>query len=63
MQPENETELLAAVARLAADPALGRRLGDSGYERIARRHSYDRLAADYTERLAALLAPATRRVP
>jgi glycosyltransferase involved in cell wall biosynthesis len=55
MEPENAGELLAAVERLAADPALARRLGDSGFERIAQRHSYDRLAAEYAERLAALL--------
>jgi glycosyltransferase involved in cell wall biosynthesis len=57
MQPENEVELLERVERLAADPALARALGDAGYERIARRYSYDRLAAEYAERLAALLAP------
>jgi glycosyltransferase involved in cell wall biosynthesis len=60
MEPENEGELLAALERLAADPALARRLGEAGHERIAKRHSYDRLAADYAERLAALLAGARR---
>ena len=61
MQPENEVELLAAIDRLAADPALARRLGDAGFERIAQRYSYARLAAEYADRLAALLARA--RVP
>jgi hypothetical protein len=56
MQPENEVELLAALERLAADPALARRLGDAGYERIARRYSYDRLAVEYMELLEGLLA-------
>jgi len=56
MQPENEAELLAAVDRLAADPALARRLGDSGHDRIATRYSYDRLAVEYAERLASLVA-------
>jgi glycosyltransferase involved in cell wall biosynthesis len=58
MQPENEADLLAAVDRLAADPALCRRLGDAGYERIAQRHSYDRLAAEYAQRLEDLVASA-----
>ena len=59
MQPENEAELLERVERLAGDPALARALGDAGYERIARRYSYDRLAAEYAERLAALLSSRT----
>ncbi|HVN40823.1 MAG TPA: glycosyltransferase family 4 protein [Myxococcota bacterium] len=54
IQPENEDDLLAAVDRLAADPALARRLGDSGFERIAQRHSFDRLATQYVERLETL---------
>src|SRR5262245_56805466 len=60
IEPENETELLAAVDRLAADPALARGLGDAGRERIAARYSYDRLAAEYAEQLAALLASQRR---
>lgn len=56
IEPENEGELLAAVERLAGDRALARRLGDAGGERIAARYSYDRLAAEYAERLEALLA-------
>lgn len=47
MEPENEAELLEAVEKLAADPALVRRLGDAGYESIATRYSYDRLAVEY----------------
>jgi glycosyltransferase involved in cell wall biosynthesis len=60
MQPENEADLLAAVDRLAADPALARRLGDSGHDRIATRYSYDRLAAEYAQRLEPLVARARR---
>jgi glycosyltransferase involved in cell wall biosynthesis len=56
IEPENEGELLAAVERLAADRTLARNLGDAGYERIARRYTYDRLAAEYAALLAALLA-------
>src|SRR5262249_55619966 len=61
MQPENEEDLLEAVDRLAADPALARGLGEAGYERIALRHSYDRLADEYAARLAQLLEQQRRR--
>lgn len=60
MQPENEDDLLAALEKLAADPALARRLGDAGCERIAARYSYDRLAAEYAELLERLLAGGPR---
>ena len=55
IEPENEDELLAALERLVADPDLARRLGEAGYERIARRYSYDRLAAEYALLLEHLL--------
>ena len=60
MEPENDSQLLEAVEKLAGDPALARRLGDAGYERIATRYSYDRLAAEYVELLERLLAAGTR---
>jgi glycosyltransferase involved in cell wall biosynthesis len=56
IEPENEDELLEAVAKLAADPTLARRLGDAGYERIATRYTYDRLAGEYSELLGRLHA-------
>jgi len=58
IEPENEDELLAAVDALRSDPALGHRLGDAGYERIATRHSYDRLATEYLALLGRLSTPA-----
>ena len=54
IEPENERELLEAVDKLAADPTLARRLGDAGYERIASRYTYDRLAVEYAELLERL---------
>jgi glycosyltransferase involved in cell wall biosynthesis len=54
IEPENERELLEAVEKLAGDPALARRLGDAGYERIATRYTYDRLAGEYAARLEEL---------
>jgi glycosyltransferase involved in cell wall biosynthesis len=56
IQPENERELLEAVEKLAGDADLARRLGDAGYERIATRYTYDRLAPEYSDLLARLLA-------
>ena len=44
-----------ATLALAADPALARRLGDAGYERIATRYTYDRLAQNYANLLARLI--------
>ena len=52
IEPENEHELLAAVEKLAADPGQARRLGVAGYERIATRYTYDRLAQGYADLLA-----------
>jgi len=60
IEPENEADLLAAVDRLAADPALARGLGDAGRDQIAARYSYDRLAVEYAERLASLSATSRR---
>jgi glycosyltransferase involved in cell wall biosynthesis len=54
IQPENERELVDATLKLAADPALARRLGEAGYERIATRYTYDRLAQEYADLLARL---------
>ena len=52
IQPENEDELLEATLKLAADPSLARHLGEAGYERIATRYTYDRLAREYSDLLA-----------
>jgi glycosyltransferase involved in cell wall biosynthesis len=60
IQPENEHELVEATSKLAADPALARRLGAAGHERIASRYTYDRLAAEY-EQLLIQLAAGERR--
>jgi glycosyltransferase involved in cell wall biosynthesis len=60
IEPENEGELLAALERLRADPALARALGDAGHANIAERYSYDRLAREYAERLASLVAARPR---
>ena len=56
IEPENEAELLEAVTKLAQDPALARRLGASGLERIAKKYDYDALAPAYLAALERLLA-------
>ncbi len=55
IEPENETELVAAACRLAGDRALARRLGESGRQRIAAHYDYDDLAARYLAILHALV--------
>jgi len=52
IQPENEQELLDATLALAADRGLARRLGDAGFERIATRYTYDRLAHEFSKLLS-----------
>jgi glycosyltransferase involved in cell wall biosynthesis len=60
IQPENEHELLEAVGKLQADPRIARSLGDAGYEQIANRYTYDRLAREYADLLAQWQAGASR---
>jgi glycosyltransferase involved in cell wall biosynthesis len=61
IEPENEVELVDALTQLARDPALARRLGRSGLDRIAARYDIETLAGVYLdelERLASAGAPA-----
>jgi glycosyltransferase involved in cell wall biosynthesis len=51
IEPENERQLVEAVTRLAADPALAARLGRAGRERIAARYDWDELAGRYAQLL------------
>lgn len=60
IQPENEDELLEAVEKLRVDPHFGRSLGHAGYEKIASRYTYDRLAREYSDLLARWQAGAWR---
>jgi glycosyltransferase involved in cell wall biosynthesis len=58
IEPENEAELVAAVLRLADDPALARRLGAAGRAEIAARYDYDELAGRYADLLGKIAAEA-----
>jgi glycosyltransferase involved in cell wall biosynthesis len=58
IEPENEHELVAAVLRLADDPALAKRLGEAGRAGIAARFDYDALASRYADLLATLATEA-----
>jgi glycosyltransferase involved in cell wall biosynthesis len=51
-EPESEGDLVAAVERLAADPALCRRLGQGGRQWVLRHASYKKRAAEYIEALS-----------
>jgi glycosyltransferase involved in cell wall biosynthesis len=59
-QPESAEELSRAVERLAADPDLRRRLGQSGRDYVERHASYRQRAADY---LAVLGEPVWASAP
>ena len=54
IEPENEEQLVEALAELAADRELGPRLGANGRARIAAAHDYAALAERYAELLAEL---------
>ena len=56
IEPENETELVDAVLRLADDRALAARLGEAGRSEIASRYDFDALAGRYAELLGKLVA-------
>lgn len=47
IEPENDQELAEAVLRLAREPELGRKLGESGAEFVARRFDREVLAMEY----------------
>ncbi len=47
--PGDPAALLAAWRRLAADPALARRIGDAARDEQRRRYSIDRVVADYAD--------------
>jgi len=51
-EPESAEALSRAVVALADDPALGRRLGESGRAWVVRNASYRQRAAEYLEVLA-----------
>lgn len=53
---ETDAEWTDALARLAADPALGRRLGAAGRARIERDFSYDVIADRWAEFLRTVVA-------
>jgi glycosyltransferase involved in cell wall biosynthesis len=47
IHPDNAPELVEALLRLEADPALGQGMGRSGHDYVAARFDRDRLADDY----------------
>ena len=49
MTPEDAESLVECVKKLASDPGLCTRLGENGYERIARVHNRDQQAEEYLD--------------
>ncbi len=50
------TEIAGRIAELMADPELGRRLGRAGYEKVARRYTWDAIAQKVRDLYAQLIA-------
>jgi glycosyltransferase involved in cell wall biosynthesis len=61
VQPDDEAALASAISRLAADPALRRRMGGKGREHVLLRYSIDRLVADVDSLYRELLERAAVR--
>lgn len=51
IEPESSQQLVQAVRKLKADPALCRALGQSGFEYVSTHFDRDRLAKDYLEHI------------
>jgi glycosyltransferase involved in cell wall biosynthesis len=49
IEPENETQLVDAIERLAADPELVRQLGQSGHDYVHAHFDRDKLSEQYFE--------------
>lgn len=60
IEPGDDRGLVDAVLRLAADPALRRRLGEAGRARVAREFDRGRLAAQYLDIIERTAAPEAR---
>ncbi len=58
IEPGNADELIAAVERLAADPELCRRLGESGHRYVARHYDRDEISRRYLTLIEKLAAAA-----
>lgn len=58
IEPENETQLLAALDRFASDPIYSRRCGESGRSYVLEHFNLDRLATVYESLLRDLCAQA-----
>ncbi len=55
IEPENESELIAAVDQLARYPEKASAMGTAGLELVTRRYNYDLLAVEYLAQLNELL--------
>jgi glycosyltransferase involved in cell wall biosynthesis len=62
IEPENETDLVEAVTRLARDRDLAGRMGQAGFESIAAVYDYDRLAEKYAEIVERVVATGKSRL-
>jgi glycosyltransferase involved in cell wall biosynthesis len=63
IEPENETDLVEAVTRLARNRDLAGRMGQAGFESIAAVYDYDRLAEKYAEIIEGVVSVGNTRLP
>jgi glycosyltransferase involved in cell wall biosynthesis len=61
MEPEDETQLVEAILRLAGDPGLRESLGRAGRAYVEAHHDRDRLASDYLAVLEKVVGEAPAR--
>jgi hypothetical protein len=57
IEPENESELLAAIDRLRAEPALAEQLGQSGHNYVAEHYDRKKVASRYLDYLEKIVSP------
>lgn len=56
VEPESETEIIAAIERLAADRALRAKLGEDGHAYVSKHFDRDQLSDDYLRILQGVIA-------
>ena len=57
IEPENETELVGAVLRLAEDRGLRERLGGAGFDYVKIEYDRERLAERYRQIIRGVVGP------
>ena len=62
IEPENAEQLAQAVEKLADNPRLCKKLGQSGYEYVTKYHNRDQLAIKYLDTITHFGSPNNKKV-